>query len=548
MTNDSGKKQNYEAGQWYKSIGLALSGGGYRAAAFHLGALDYLEHIGLQDKICKISTVSGGTFTGVKYALSQVEGQTFPEFFSEYYYFLNNTDLLRLGLEKLAENRFGGKVERKDMITAMAQVYAETFLQKADGAPYLFGDILNSNIALGDTVFNATEFRHGLAFRFQRRTNPKAFIGNYKIRINKNDAAKIRMADIVAASSCFPGGFEPMAFPDDFVWPEGHVPETLRQQFVNGPIALMDGGVYDNQGLQSLLLADVRNSFDNEDLSMFIISDVDQQSADLYRYPKRDKNRKGLTLNTLAGLSIVFIVLLTISLSMLLINLFVQGFSWYNFFLFVLPAGLVAVATYALLWLRGRIVEELDKIPMIGRAAWKDIKHLSVDEIEDMISLRLGSLFAMAGSVFMKRVRGLVYGLVYGDFRAPINKILDEMYGLRRISNLIDHLKTGRKFNEELLRAGVPEPSAELQRITDIAANMKTTLWFDKPDQLQSLVASGQATLCYNLMKFIVRNFGEDPEQFPDDARVFWERLNEDWQTFNETPLSLVEKRLDEAL
>lgn len=338
-----------------------------------------------------------------------------------------------------------------------------------------------------------------------------------------------------------------MAFPDDFVWPNGRVPEKLRDQFASGPLALMDGGIYDNQGLQSLLLTDALENGVDENLSMFIISDVDQQCDDLYPYPKRDKRRRGISLNTLAGLSVVFIVVLTISLVMLLVNLFTQGFSWYNFFLFAIPALQVALAAYALLWLRDRVKAELDRIPMIKRAAWNDIKHLTLDDIEDMISLRISSLFAMAGSVFMKRVRGLVYGLIYGDNRVPVKKVLEQMYGHRRISNLIDHLKTGRKFSNELMRSGVPEPSVKLRQVADVAANMKTTLWFDRQDQLQSLVVSGQATLCYNLMKFVVRNFGEDPEKFPDDACQLWHRLNEDWRTFNETPLFLLQRRLDEA-
>ena len=47
-----------------RSIGVCMSGGGYRAAAFHLGTLSYLYDAGLGDKVTQISTVSGGTFTG----------------------------------------------------------------------------------------------------------------------------------------------------------------------------------------------------------------------------------------------------------------------------------------------------------------------------------------------------------------------------------------------------------------------------------------------------------------------------------------------------
>ena len=42
-------------------IGLALSGGGYRAALFHLGALRRLNEVGLLSNLRTISSVSGGS-------------------------------------------------------------------------------------------------------------------------------------------------------------------------------------------------------------------------------------------------------------------------------------------------------------------------------------------------------------------------------------------------------------------------------------------------------------------------------------------------------
>ena len=46
-----------------KRIGLALSGGGYRAAAYHIGALRALHKLGVLDKVDVISSVSGGSIT-----------------------------------------------------------------------------------------------------------------------------------------------------------------------------------------------------------------------------------------------------------------------------------------------------------------------------------------------------------------------------------------------------------------------------------------------------------------------------------------------------
>ena len=44
-----------------RKIGLALSGGGHRAAAFHLGVLSFLAKQGLLENITHLSTVSGGS-------------------------------------------------------------------------------------------------------------------------------------------------------------------------------------------------------------------------------------------------------------------------------------------------------------------------------------------------------------------------------------------------------------------------------------------------------------------------------------------------------
>lgn len=52
-----------------KRIGLALSGGGYRGAAYHLGVLRILNRLGVLDKVDVISSVSGGSIVAAYYAL-----------------------------------------------------------------------------------------------------------------------------------------------------------------------------------------------------------------------------------------------------------------------------------------------------------------------------------------------------------------------------------------------------------------------------------------------------------------------------------------------
>lgn len=62
-----------------KIIGLAMSGGGYRAAAFHLGTLRALYDLQIFDKVSIMSTISGGSITGAAYSLKETDYPTFEK-------------------------------------------------------------------------------------------------------------------------------------------------------------------------------------------------------------------------------------------------------------------------------------------------------------------------------------------------------------------------------------------------------------------------------------------------------------------------------------
>lgn len=51
-------------------LGLSLSGGGYRAAAFHLGTMRKLHELRILEKVNVLSTISGGSITGAYFCLS----------------------------------------------------------------------------------------------------------------------------------------------------------------------------------------------------------------------------------------------------------------------------------------------------------------------------------------------------------------------------------------------------------------------------------------------------------------------------------------------
>ena len=62
-------------------IGLAVSGGGYRAMLFHLGAFLRLYELGLLRQLDRISSVSGGSITAAKVALEWPKLNTRDDYF-----------------------------------------------------------------------------------------------------------------------------------------------------------------------------------------------------------------------------------------------------------------------------------------------------------------------------------------------------------------------------------------------------------------------------------------------------------------------------------
>lgn len=64
-----------------EKIGLALSGGGYRAAAYHIGTLRALNKLGILDKVDVISSISGGSIIAAYYALHKDKFDEFEKSF-----------------------------------------------------------------------------------------------------------------------------------------------------------------------------------------------------------------------------------------------------------------------------------------------------------------------------------------------------------------------------------------------------------------------------------------------------------------------------------
>lgn len=253
----------------FKHIAVSLSGGGVRAVGYHLGTLDYLERTGLLKEVHTLSSVSGGSLVAIGYALSLKKGETFQEYYDNLCEFLPEINTFEELLKILDNPSPSVASGSRTLITALATVYRQKYFKKYYDDPNfsIFSDH-QPEIHLKELIFNATEFKTGTGFRFHVGVNGTG-AGNTNVSIKEEFAKDIRMSDIMAASSCIPGGMEPMMFPQDFHWPGDpadrlkgmggrprceEVQAQLEKSFGITNVPLMDGGIYDNQGIMSIIL------------------------------------------------------------------------------------------------------------------------------------------------------------------------------------------------------------------------------------------------------------------------------------------------------
>lgn len=540
----------------FGNIALGLSGGGYRATAFHLGTLDFLEYVGILRDVSMISTVSGGTFTGARYALSQADGKSFKEFFEGFYRELVSTHLPSLWLQELNAAKESETPHGIKLIKSAANVYNKHLFNNAK-----FGQLFDAapNIHLKEIIFNATEFDNGLVFRFQCSNGGQ--IGNGKISLPQEVAKEMRIADIVATSSCFPGGFEPMVFPDDYFSPTEYkqISGKLSQSLISKlPVALMDGGVDDNQGVQSLIIANERigaqiqkgKPTQTEELGLLIVSDTDniQSSAEDIFHPSSyintekagaPKRSNDLTLNKLVFLSRVFrgflYLLPFLLLAQILSDIVQHKFDVFEILFVGIPlllsvtvAGFIGVLFNQF---RGKVLPSLQENlqKQLGVSLWDTVQNLTLDEALNMVEIRISSLLALP-TVFMKRIRSLVSQNLFSNLK----------YRDKVISNYIYDLEKSRckKFESYQLK----EPSEQMQKLSQSCTNMETTLWFrlgEEKQQLNQVISCGQVTMCFNLLEYILKYKADKIGQDPVVTEV-WNKSKEAWELMQNDPEALI--------
>jgi NTE family protein len=223
-------------------MALCLSGGGYRAMLFHLGALWRLNHAGFLPRIKRVSSVSGGSITAATLGLAW-RGLDFDD----------------NGVARAFQARVVEPVCRLAGTTIDITASAHNFVRPGAAGghiaaayrQHLFGHQTLQDLPPDDGpgagprfVINSTNLQTGSLWRFER-----PYMSDWRVGTIENPCIELAVA--VAASSAFPPLLSPLFL------------DVSKEQFVPGSgadlqfppytqrLVLSDGGVYDNLGLET---------------------------------------------------------------------------------------------------------------------------------------------------------------------------------------------------------------------------------------------------------------------------------------------------------
>jgi predicted acylesterase/phospholipase RssA len=287
-------------------VGVALSGGGFRASFFHIGLLAHLAELDMLRHVEVLSCVSGGSIVGAHYYLEVqhlLESRPEREIGrADYVEIVERIERdLLAGVQENIRTRVMGNA-RSNLKSAFDPTWTRTrrageeyegrlYARVGDGkkAPRFMTDLLIQPLeeahAEGEgqvqfnpkrdnwrrrckvpiLVLNASTLNTGHNWQFTASWmgEPPAVVDedidpNTRLRrMYYGDAPEawqqVRLGDAVAASACVPGLFEPL---------------VLDKLYPGMSVELVDGGVHDNQGIASLI---------EQECSVMIVSDASGQ-------------------------------------------------------------------------------------------------------------------------------------------------------------------------------------------------------------------------------------------------------------------------------
>lgn len=228
-----------------KHIGLALSGGGVRAAAFHAGVLRWFAERGLLEDIEHISSVSGGSlFAGMVFhftdycwpSSAQYNVHVLPRVRS----LLTSKSLQMNAALRLLLNPLNWR-----FLLSRANIVAQS-IEHSWGVSAMLNQLPQRPV----WSINGTAAENGRRFRFKG-----VKIGDYES--GYADAGNYKLASAMAVSAAFHGGIGPLKLDATrYTWFKRESWNSTQPDGVVTPkfdkLNLYDGGVYDNLGIEPL--------------------------------------------------------------------------------------------------------------------------------------------------------------------------------------------------------------------------------------------------------------------------------------------------------
>lgn len=287
-------------------VALCLSGGGYRAMIFHLGALWRMNQLGFLKKLARVSSVSGGSITAGVLALAWKSLQ-----FNENGVAANLEELVIKRLRRFANNTIDQGSIIKGILMPRHSISDEVTEAYRD---HLFGKATLRDLPADDEgprfIINATNVQSKVLWRFSR-----PYMGDYRVGLVNNPTTELALA--VAASSAFPPFLSPAQLelhPSDF---DPNISAVLKDEAYRTNVVLTDGGVYDNLGLETawksydtILVSDGGGSVDDEPdpdrdwarHSYRILNLIDNQVRSLRKRQVIDSYKQGVRKGTYWGI------------------------------------------------------------------------------------------------------------------------------------------------------------------------------------------------------------------------------------------------------
>lgn len=213
---------------------LCLSGGGYRAMLFHLGALWRLNEVGYLPRLTLVSSVSGGSIT------AGVLGTAWSRLAFDKHGVARKFDgLVTSPLRALAGRTIDTRALLKGIFSRQTipqnvrnqlrrRLFRRATLQDLPEHP--------------EFRINATNVQTGELWTFSHRWMGCARVGRVEVPM-------LDLADAVAASCAFPPVLSPFELTLEDLDFEVDVEADLQKPPYTTHVVLTDGGVYDNLGL-----------------------------------------------------------------------------------------------------------------------------------------------------------------------------------------------------------------------------------------------------------------------------------------------------------